>query len=58
MQVVRDGGEAGYGDGTGAARVELVLPFVAGAAGTGVDFVGEEGVGTVEFVGVDADDGP
>lgn len=55
MLFVRDGAEAGYGNGACAAGVELVLPFVADAVrGGGVDFVDEEGVGAVEFVGVDA----
>jgi hypothetical protein len=57
VQVVGDGGEASHRNGAGAPGVELVLPFVAGAAGAGVDFVDEEGVVAVEFVGVDADDG-
>lgn len=56
---MRDGGEAGDGDGPGAACVELVLGFVADAqgGGGGVDFVGEGGGGDVQFVGGDADYG-
>lgn len=54
MLLVQDGREAGYRHGACAAGVELVLPFVAHAAWARVDFVGEGGVGAVEFVGVDA----
>lgn len=57
VQLVGYGREAGYGRWARADGVDLVLPFVAEAAGAGVDFVGEERVGAVEFVGVDADDG-
>jgi hypothetical protein len=55
MQVVIDSGKARYGHGACAARVELVDPFIAGPPWASVDFVCEEGVGAVQFVGVDAD---
>jgi hypothetical protein len=54
MEFVVYGGESGYGDRACTACVELMNPFVANAAGSSVDFVGEGGVGAVEFVGVDS----
>jgi hypothetical protein len=54
MKVMVYGGESGDGDRTCAACVELMNPFVANAAGSSVDFVGEGGVGAVQFIGVDS----
>jgi hypothetical protein len=57
MEIMVYGGEAGDSDWACAACIELMNPFVAGAAGSGVDFVCEGGIGAVEFVGVDSGGG-
>jgi hypothetical protein len=54
MEIVIYGGESSDSDRACAACVELMNPFVANSAGSSVDFVGEGGVGAVEFVGVDS----
>jgi hypothetical protein len=54
MEIMVYGGEAGDSDWACAACVELMNPFVAGAAGSCVDFVCEGRIGAVKFIGVDS----
>jgi hypothetical protein len=57
VQIMIDGREAGDRNWASAAGVELMLPFVADAAWSSVDLVGEVRVGAVQFVGVDSHNG-
>jgi hypothetical protein len=57
VQIMIDGREAGDRNWASATGVELMLPFVADAAWSSVDLVGEVRVGAVQFVGVDSHNG-